>query len=155
MDSVSDQQAMAVRLERVIKAPIDKVWAYVGSERGIKEWIGPKEFRAELGGEVFIDTVHEGGHYHIRGKVVTYDPPNELAFTWNEQEVGKDPWPVDTTLRIVLTAVAGGTRVSLIHEGFEKLPAALAREQYEGYQRGWEYLNDLDKLAATIEGMVD
>lgn len=141
---------MQVRLERVIKAPPEKVWQYVGTEEGLKEWLGPKEYKPEVGARVFFDVQHDG-HYHMDGEVVTYDPPRELAFTWRETEVGGDSWPAYTTVRITLEAVDEGTLVTLLHEGFEVLPAAIAQEQYEGYQRGWAMLNDLDILAERIE----
>lgn len=141
---------MQVKLQRVIKAPPEKVWQFVGTEQGLKEWLGPKEYKPKVGARVFFDVQHEG-HYHMDGEVVIYDPPRELAFTWRETEVGGESWPAYTTVRITLEPISEGTLVTLLHEGFENLPAAIAQAQYEGYQRGWEMLHDLDVLAERVE----
>jgi len=144
------KKGMQVRLQRVIKAPPEKVWQFVGTEQGLKEWLGPKEYEPRVGAQIFFDVQHDG-HFHMDGEVVIYDPPRELAFTWRETEVGGEPWPAYTTVRVTLEPVAEGTLVTLFHEGFEKLPEAIAHKEYEGYQRGWEMLNDLDQLAERVE----
>ena len=71
---------------------------------------------------------HDGKPFHVQGTVLEYDPPSTLAFTW------KPDWQdlSDTSVRITLHAVSGGTRLRLVHSGF-----ASDRSGYESHHFGW------------------
>ncbi len=142
--------AMIVTHDIFIAAVPEKVWQTITSQDGMKAWLGPQTYEPRLGGKIDFRTTY-GGDLYIFGEIKTFDPPNTLAFTWTEQEVGGEPWPVPTLVTIKLTAEQHGTRVSLQHSGFEDLPTSIARQQFEGYKKGWAQLHDLDKLKAMIE----
>ena len=83
--------------------------------------------------------------------MVKIEPPKELAFTWIEQEKGKDPWPVSTLVSFKLQPTANGTLVTLTHIGFEALGGELARSEYEGHIVGWTRAETLADLKRAVE----
>ena len=148
---MSVKEKMIVRQEIHINAAPDKVWAVMASVEGIKKWLGPATYEPRKGSKIDFNVTHEGGKYYMFGEVMTFDPPRELAFTWTEQPVGGEAWPAATLVTIQLTPEAGGTRVSLIHSGFENLPADIAEDQFKSYERGWAMSNGLADLKAMVE----
>jgi len=95
----------AIRFERVLPGPIERVWAYLTEPEKRGKWFasGPMELRA--GGRVELHFKHsdlspraepapdrykqyEGGHTSY-GRVTRCEPPRLLSFMWGE-EVGDD-----------------------------------------------------------------
>lgn len=67
------------------------------------------------------------------GRLIEWDPPRGLAFTWHP---GRD---VSTAQRVEvrLEAAEGGTRLRLVHSGWEALGED-ALETRAGYDTGWD-----------------
>lgn len=102
---------MRVRFERLLPAPVERVWTAIAQ-----------------GGEVAL------GCGHIRGVVTQWAPPRILAFTWNVHDAGAaDSAYPESYLTIVLAPEAGGTRLVLTHrpmvEGFEG-PTLMGRHSF-------------------------
>ncbi len=142
-----------IHFEIEINTSPEKVWATLASKEGMNEWFSKKlvfEFRE--GGHFQMDvSIPEEGDYTFFGEVVKIDPPHELAFTWIEQEKGKDPWPVSTLVTFKLRPIATGTLVTLSHTGFEALGGELARTEYEGHIVGWSRSDTLADLKRAVE----
>jgi uncharacterized protein YndB with AHSA1/START domain len=66
------------------------------------------------------------------GKVLAFEPPHRLAFSWVVQLSAEQ----EQTVEIRFTAKDGGTRVQLTHWGWEKLGDAAANRR-ERYESGW------------------
>jgi uncharacterized protein YndB with AHSA1/START domain len=145
------QQKLAVNQETVVKATAQAIWDKMATGDGMKNWLGPSEYEAKAGGKIVFNVNEGDTRYVMFGEVVTYDPPNELAFTWTEQTVGGRTWDASTLVTITLTPENEGTRVRLVHSGFEQLPADIAQKEYEGYVHGWEIRKVLDYLKSTVE----
>jgi uncharacterized protein YndB with AHSA1/START domain len=87
------------------------------------------------GGRVFERAAD--GRETLWGTVLAYDPPHHLAFTWVIGVSAGQEQRVD----ISFTVEALGTRVELIHSGWEKLgDAAKAASLRERYAGGWATL---------------
>jgi len=83
-----------------------------------------------VGGRVFERDA--SGAETLWGIVQLWEPPHRLAFTW---QVGTPPEQAQH-IEVTFTAVAEGTRVELVHSGWEKLgPAGAARR--DNYDKGW------------------
>ncbi|NKB28998.1 MAG: hypothetical protein GKR99_16185 [Rhodobacteraceae bacterium] len=96
----------------------------------------------EVGGNV-TETKHDGTEV-VWGKVVTWQPGKSFAMTWQldrpEDEV--------TYLTINFDPDGTGTRVTLIHDGWNAIPQA-AQAARSHYSTGWDYvLCDRFKSAA-------
>ena len=142
-------KAMQVEQEEYIEATPEQVWQVMASVEGIQQWLGPNQYEARVGAAVRFDVNHDGQQFIMTGEVTRCDPPHTLAFTWTEQEVGQAPWPVATLVTLTLTPEGSGTRVRLVHSGFERLPGA--QQQYEGYVQGWAVRPVLQGLKRLVE----
>jgi len=85
------------------------------------------------GGRIY-ETLDDGSQADW-GTVVRWDPPASLAFTWHP---GRS---ADTAQQVTVSfeAVAGGTRLDLVHRGWELL-GERAQELRESYDSGWDYV---------------
>ena len=68
------------------------------------------------------------GTMTVGGKIVEFDRPRVLAYTWNPSW---DKIP-ETTIRYSLEPVPSGTRLRLVHSGF-----AGQAESQKGHTQGW------------------
>ncbi|MCC7477398.1 SRPBCC domain-containing protein [bacterium] len=147
---LNDEQALVVRLQRLIRAGAERVWEQISSEAGMKAWLGPRTWEARAGGRVLFDVQHGETRWVMWGRVQSFEPGRELSFTWQEFNTeALTAWPQPTLVKVSLEPRDGGTLVTLEHSGFEALPNA--KEEYQGYSQGWASLNDLDELARMCE----
>ena len=148
---MSASAEMKVRLERHIKAPASRVWGIISSLEGMQQWLGPKTYEPHPGGRILFDVQHGDKRWIMFGRIERFEPDIALAFGWHEVDTGAlTMWPAQTLVTIALAPRDGGTLVTLTHSGFEALPDG--SEQRDGYQEGWDSLNDLDALARMCEG---
>lgn len=110
---------------------------YMDSERVTGLFIEP-----QLGGR-YIEKWGEDGSGYLIGQVIEWLPPFRLAYTWSERA-----WAgIITVVRIEFAPEGGGTRMTLVHEGFERLPDGDA--QRYGYEHG--SLDLMTKMKAYVE----
>lgn len=69
-----------------------------------------------------------GESFAVSGEYLEVDPPRLLVHTWRYE---KEPDAV-TTVRIRIDAIAGGSRVTVRHEGFTDAMSC------DSHTRGWE-----------------
>ena len=70
-----------------------------------------------------------GGTGAVHGTYLEVDPPHKLVYTWNPSW---DPGP-ETRVEFRLERIASGTRLRLVHSGFE----GRAQSQ-QGHSEGWQ-----------------
>ncbi|HLF28754.1 MAG TPA: SRPBCC domain-containing protein [Anaerolineae bacterium] len=140
MLKVEQSISIAAKPERVWRAwtaEISKWWTrpyFIDPERVTGLVLEP-----QLGGR-FIEMWGEQGAGYLLGHVIEWLPPQRLAFTWTEKA-----WTgAATVVWVTLEPEGQGTRVTLVHEGFERLPDGAA--QRSGYQMGWGDLLSKSKL---------
>ena len=83
-----------------------------------------------VGGEVY-EVSTDGARAHW-ADVLVWEPPHRLAIAWkvNPEAAGA------TDIELTFTAEGGGTRVDLVHSGWERLGDAAA-ETRGSYDGGW------------------
>jgi uncharacterized protein YndB with AHSA1/START domain len=87
-------------------------------------------FEPRPGGRIFERT--PAGIEHDWGEVIAWEPPDRLVYLWHLRFDRADATEVEVTF-----APAGdGTRVSIVHSGWERLGAA-GPERRERNERGW------------------
>jgi uncharacterized protein YndB with AHSA1/START domain len=110
----------------LVEAGPDEVYEYFTSAEAMVLWMGQyASLDPRPDGEFTVDI--DGAA--VRGHYQELQPPNRLLISWGF--AGSDELPPGTsTVEVLLTEAAGGTRVEIIHRG---LPAG----QAPGHARGW------------------
>lgn len=96
-----------VRKSILIDAPIEKVWDYVATAKGITAWFMPNDMQPIEGKEF---TLEAGQWGNSTCKVTEVNPPSRLSFEW-----GRD-WLVSFELK----QTDNQTELTLIHAGWEE-----------------------------------
>jgi uncharacterized protein YndB with AHSA1/START domain len=121
-----------------ISAPPERVFRALTTGDDITRWWGSPEtyrtteFTADLrpGGRWRSGGVGADGQaFSVEGEFREIDPPRKLVQTWRAAWDGGS----ETTITYRLEAIAGGTRLTLRHEGFEGRV-----ESCRGHGEGWE-----------------
>jgi uncharacterized protein YndB with AHSA1/START domain len=89
----------AVRVERLLPGPVERVWAYLTDGEKRRTWLAPGEMELRVGGRVELRFRHadlsaekalperyrgyEEGHV-MHGTVTQCEPPRLLGYTWGD-----------------------------------------------------------------------
>ena len=116
---------MPTTIRKVIelKAPIERVWRYVGTQAGLRQWWGSDiVLAAKQGGYCEEHSLLNGKALHLVGEVTVYKPPYQLVLMLRQAEESAT-WPAFTILSITLQESDGRTLVTLEHKAFGALAA--------------------------------
>ena len=72
-------------------------------------------FEPRPGGRIFERT--PAGEEHDWGEVLAWEPPRRLAYSWHLRQDRRDA----TRVEVTFAAEGDGTRVSIVHSGWERL----------------------------------
>lgn len=97
----------------------------VSGERGLTVAFEPRP-----GGRIFERTTQ--GVEHDWGEVVVWEPPHRLRYLWHIASDRSDA----TDVEITFAAERGGTVVTIVHRGWDRLGAA-GPDMRERNRRGW------------------
>ncbi|TCN54764.1 uncharacterized protein YndB with AHSA1/START domain [Rhodococcus sp. SMB37] len=122
-----------------IAASPETVFEYLTTNSGMTAWMGQyAELDPRPGGSFAVDIAG----YPVRGEYLHVDHPTRVVVSWGF--VGNTVLPVGaSTVEFRLTAVAGGTRVDLIHSD-------LPDTEVPGHAHGWAHF--LPRLATAGSG---
>ncbi|MGA2552528.1 MAG: SRPBCC domain-containing protein [Burkholderiaceae bacterium] len=131
-------------VHKVVVVTVSREKAFERFTRDLQRW-WPKErhsigqeqtvfvgMECHLGGRIF-ERLADGSE-HVWGTIVAWNPPEGLSYTWHP---GRSPDKAQE-IRVGFEALPeGGTRVELVHLGWETLgeQALAARDEYD---KGWE-----------------
>jgi len=136
-----------------LAAPQHRVWAAISDSARFGAWFGA-EFEGpfvageSVSGRITPTTVDPDvaamQEPYAGARMVLYvdtvEPPHRFAYRWHpgatESDAAIETEPT-TTVTFTLTEIPGGTRLTIVEDGFDALPAerrAQAREDNEG---GW------------------
>lgn len=132
------------RIEKriVLRAPRARVWRAIASAREFETW-----FRLKLDGEFAAGATTRGrvtypGYEHLKVElqIERIEPERYFAYRWH-------PYPSDpavdysteptTLVEFRLEEVEGGTAVTIVESGFDRIPLARRAEAYRMNDRGW------------------
>ncbi len=130
-----------------IKAAPERVFRALSSEEIVRWWGSADTYRTtrwtgelRVGGAWRAEGVGaDGKPFSVGGEFVEIDPPRKLVQTWRADWDGGHT----TTITYRLQPIAGGTRVTVRHEGFGDRVESCA-----GHAAGWERV--LTWLAAHL-----
>lgn len=97
----------AVRFERFLPGPIERVWDFLSDGKRLPTWFYAGSIEPRVGGVVHF----ENG---VDGHVTAYEPPNLLEYTWNEVDAPCGEI-ANALVRWELSTVGERVRLVLIH----------------------------------------
>ena len=129
-----------------IHVPPSNVWRWVATQEGLRKWISSDmEIDVRVGGAYrFLGPDHQTW---ISGMVLELVPEKSLILAWLEEGSG---WINPARLVITLAPTAAGTRVTVIHDGFEGIGRSDWAETVGDYERGADQHRILDRLADVV-----
>ena len=129
-----------------IQAPPSAVWRWLATPEGLRRWLRPDlEIDLRVGGAYRMLGPDE--RTPISGTVLELVPEGRLVLSWLEEGTG---WVHPGRLTIGLAAIATGTRVTLVHDGFAGIGTAGWAATLDAYERGADRHRVLEQLAAAV-----
>jgi len=142
-----------VRMERLINADRDRVFAAWTDPEMMKKWYAPEgmdipevEVDLRIGGRwrVAMQEPNGGARHVVVGTYREVTPPERFVSTWSWVPEGGTPnpdGPEETVITVEFHEDGDGTRVVLNHEGFA------SGESRDNHEKGW--VSCLDRLRKT------
>ena len=134
-----------------IQAPPSRVWRAIANVAEFAAWFQVKaEGEFTPNGRVRMTSTYpgyEGISFFV--EVVDVEPESRLSWRWHPgAETPPDNEPM-TLVEFLLTAEDGGTRVTVIESGFDRIPLARRAKAFQDNTQGWEQqLLSLQKYAS-------
>ena len=132
------------RIEKqvTLDAPRSRVWRALTDVAQFNAWFGVKLSApfvpgAEVSGQI---TIRDYDHVTMTIWIETMEPERFFSFRWHPYaiEPGVDYSAEPTTLvEFRLGDVAGGTRLTVVESGFDRIPAARREEAFRMNEGGW------------------
>lgn len=118
-----------------LKAPPEHVWKFLTEADKLAEWFHRGGADLKEGGDFILLTNSPGkeGEKLCWGRVLEAKPHERLVHTFTHEWLKGE----ETTCTWTLEAVGGGTVLTLVHEGFEKVGAD-AFTSAAGHDSGWD-----------------
>ena len=137
--NTKETTAEAIILERILNAPVARVWKALTEVDQMREWyFDLKEFKPEVGFEFEFIVEHEGNSYHHLCRVIEVIPEKKIAYTWRYKgEQG------DSLVTFQLSPEGEKTRLKLTHTGIETFPRTPAYAR-KNFQNGWKAIVDAE-----------
>lgn len=141
------KQEITLRIQRIFKAPREKVFKAWTDPQELKNWWGPAgyttpgaEIDLRVGGAYRIAMRSpEGVVYDLYGVYQVVEPPRMLVYTWNWRGTRRDDIG-ETLVTVEFHELKQGTEIILTHERF---PDQRACDEHD-----WGWNATLDRLAA-------
>ena len=129
-----------------IQAGPSAVWRWLATQEALRRWIGSNlEINLRVGGAYRF--LGPDDKTWVSGTVVELEPERSLILSWLEEGSG---WAHPARVVITLAPIATGTRVTLIHDGFEGIGRSDWVETVRDYERGADLHRVLDRLADLV-----
>jgi uncharacterized protein YndB with AHSA1/START domain len=145
------------RIEKriLMRAPRGRVWRALSDAREFGEW-----FRVNFEGASFSPGANVRGHITYPGYqhlamemwIERMEPERLLSFRWHPYAVDPhaDYSSEPTTLVVFeLREVAGGTELTVVESGFDRIPLARRAEAFRMNDGGWtEQVQNIDRYVS-------
>ena len=145
------------RIERqiLLRAPRSRVWRAITDAKEFGDW-----FQAKLEG-TFAPGANVNGQISIPGyehvamdmKIERVEPESLMSFRWHpyaiEPDVDYSGEPT-TLVEFHLAEVEGGTELTVVESGFDRLPLARRADAFRMNDEGWA--GQLENIAKHVGG---
>lgn len=136
-----------VIIEKIIDAPVEKVWKAITDKNEMKQWyFDLEEFKPEPGFEFqFTGGTDTKSYLHLC-KIKEVIPGKKISYTWRYENE-----PGDTLVTFELFPEGNKTKVKLTHEGFETFTSGNPDLDKENFVKGWSEIINVS-LKNYLEG---
>jgi uncharacterized protein YndB with AHSA1/START domain len=155
MTASTDPPRTTDRIEKrfEVKAPRSRVWRAVSDAGEFGAWFGMTLDRPFAPGATVVGRLTLKGYEHValEMRVERIEPEGYFAYRWHPYAI--DP-AVDysaepmTLVEFRLEEIAGGTAVTIVESGFDRLPASRRAEAFRMNEGGWT--SQSRKLASYV-----
>jgi uncharacterized protein YndB with AHSA1/START domain len=129
-----------------IDAPPGAVWRWLATQQALRRWISSNiEIDMRVGGSYRF--LGPDDRTWISGYVLELEPEKSLILSWLEEGSG---WVNPARLVLALESIATGTRVTLIHDGFEGIGLLDWTATVADYEHGADIHRILDRVADLV-----
>ena len=131
-----------------LKAAPERVWAFLTEAEKLASWFNPAEADLCAGGDyVLLEPGAAPGSAPLCwGRVSVMEPPRRLVYSFTVRPLKG----AMTTVSWTLEAVAGGTRLTLVHEGIAGAAGAATGDLLAALDAGWDgHVAHLREVAAS------
>lgn len=145
------------RIEKSVflRAPRSRVWRAIATAPEFGTWFGVKLEGAFAPGARVSGRITTPGYEHVIMEITIerVDPERLFSYRWHPHAVepGVDYSGEPTTLvEFRLDEVAGGTKLTVIESGFDRIPALRRAEAFRMNDHGWaEQLRNIERHVAA------
>ncbi len=137
----------AFTIERILNAPIEKVWKAISDKDEMKHWyFNLAEFKPEVGFEFeFMGGPPDGIQYLHQCKVTEAVPNKKLTYSWAYKGYeGK------SFVTFELFKEGEKTKIKLTHSGLETFPASNKDFARTNFEAGWNEI-----IGKSLPGFVE
>jgi uncharacterized protein YndB with AHSA1/START domain len=144
-----------IEKEIVLRAPRSRVWRALTNVDEFGAWFGVKlegtfSPGARVHGQIMLP---DHGPVIIDMAIERMDPESRMSYRWHPYPVGSgvDYSSEPTTLvEFQLEEIAGGTQLTVVESGFDRIPAARRAEAFHMNDAGWaEQLENIARYVAS------
>ncbi|UUU38359.1 SRPBCC family protein [Streptomyces sp. NBC_00162] len=151
-DQGFDEDLSTVRVDQFLPHPPAKVWRALTEPDLIAQWLMPSDFRLEVGHRYTMTSLprpNTGYSGTTAAEVLAYETGRMLSVRWTDASGSPDAGRADWTITWTLEPEGRGTRLFLVHEGFDPDdPAQMRARTIMG--GGWRS-HVMDSLSAVLE----
>lgn len=120
-----------------ILAPPERVWKFLTEPEYVSKWLGCMRYEKAVGHVFYMQQdAQKRNDDDIEGathcEILALEEPSRFSFSWYL------PGTPATEVHIRLRATAEGTRVTLVHEGWDRFDAAAIRDIRDALAGGWK-----------------
>jgi uncharacterized protein YndB with AHSA1/START domain len=141
------------RIEKSIflRAPRSRVWRAIANAEEFGAWFGARLEGGFAPGARVQDRITTPGYEHLimDGTIERVDPERLFSYRWHPYAIdpGVDYSGEPTTLvEFRLEDAAGGTRLTVIESGFDRIPVSRRAEAFRMNDQGWaEQMKNIER----------
>jgi uncharacterized protein YndB with AHSA1/START domain len=133
-----------VERSTLVRAPRSRVWQALTNLKEFSKWFGVEaEGEFAPGARIRMISTHDshkGQEFFV--DVVNMEAPETFSWRWNpgSKQPGEDTSGEPMTLvEFRLTEVEGGTLLTVVESGFDRLSLARRARVFQENDRGWEF----------------
>ena len=145
------------RIEKkiVLQAPRERVWRAIASTEEFGTWFGLRLAGTFAPGARLSGHITSPGYEHLTVEIAVerVDPEDLLSYRWHPYAIQPD---VDysaepmTLVEFHLTEAPGGTQLTVIESGFDRIPLARRAEAFRMDDEGWaEQINNIERYVTA------